>query len=469
MKRFIYLVIITLFLCNCSLGFAQEYTLISNIYIIGNHKTKKETITRELSLSIGQIIANEEFEKEKKFSESNLVRTSLFNIVSIKHVDVRDNTLSNYIERDIIIEVVERWYYWPIIGINLEDRNFSNWIKNPSTDKVTFEIGGTIFNIAGRNQKLTAVNSFGYNKGLKFEYDNIILDKNGKNFMDISLNRYYSRSINLNTQNNEVFFLKSDSSYLTDSYCASISYYYRQKLRMLHQITFQFEYKEIDQSVLEKNPNFWGGEELRRRSLSLSYSLTLDYRDNKQYANKGYYCQFSILGYTNHDASVKYASLKSEIQIHRMYNTNWGSSFNLKMGLSFKNNKGYIFDRAIGYDNILLRGYEYFVADGQHYTTFSHSLKYSILPNHLFKLGFLPFAPRFNSGFLSIYGRYFTDFGYAYHSYQPSNNSLSNRLLVSTGIGLDLVTYYDITLALDFSLNHMGKTGLFFSFKSPLR
>lgn len=469
MKRIFYLLYITLFLSICSHGYSQEYTYISNIYIVGNYKTQKETILREVSFKISDIIENEEFEKQKIFSESNLIRTSLFNIVSIKHIDMNINYLSNYIERDIIIEVVERWYYWPILGINLEDRNFSNWLKNPSTDKVTFELGGKIFNITGRNQSLTAIHSFGYNKGFKFEYDNIVLDNQGKNFMGISLNRNYSKSLNLYSTNNEVYFHKSDSSFLTNNYSASICYYYRQKIRLLHKFTFLFDFTEIDSSILELNPHYWGGDDTKRRSLSLTYDLIMDYRDNKQYANNGYYIYLSLSGNVSDDVSFKYISLKSETQFHKMYNLRLGSSFSHKLGVSFKNEKAYIFDRAIGYDNILLRGYEFYVADGQHYTTFSHSLKYSLIPRHLFKLGFLPFAPRFNTGFVSIYCKFFTDFGYSYNSYQSKNNSLSNRLLASAGFGLDLVTYYDITMSLDFSLNHMGKTGLFFSFKSPLR
>ncbi len=139
-------------------------------------------------------------------------------------------------------------------------------------------------------------------------------------------------------------------------------------------------------------------------------------------------------------------------------------------GLSLqKNVEGYIFDRAFGYDDVTLRGYEFYVADGQHYAAFSPTIRYNILPTSVYYLKFLRFLPKFNRIHMTIYGKSFFDAGYVFHKYPNSSNTLSNKLLLSCGLGLDIVTYYDITLSIDYSFNQLRKPGLFISLKAPLQ
>ena len=42
-----------------------------------------------------------------------------------------------------------------------------------------------------------------------------------------------------------------------------------------------------------------------------------------------------------------------------------------------------------------------------------------------------------------------------------TNNYLSNKLLTSAGIGLDMITYYDIVFRLEGTLTRQGKRGLY--------
>jgi hypothetical protein len=59
-----------------------------------------------------------------------------------------------------------------------------------------------------------------------------------------------------------------------------------------------------------------------------------------------------------------------------------------------------------------------------------------------------------------IYAKTFVDLGYAY--IQPEFGSrLNNRLLFCGGLGVDIVTIYDLKLAIEFSFNQLGQKGLF--------
>ena len=55
--------------------------------------------------------------------------------------------------------------------------------------------------------------------------------------------------------------------------------------------------------------------------------------------------------------------------------------------------------------------------------------------------------------------------GIAYNP-QPGENALSNSLLHSAGIGIDIVTFYDVILRFEYSFNQLGQNGLYLHRKS---
>jgi hypothetical protein len=112
----------------------------------------------------------------------------------------------------------------------------------------------------------------------------------------------------------------------------------------------------------------------------------------------------------------------------------------------------------LGYDDLFMPGYEYYVIDGVAggflKTTFSRELfKFNIpLPKLKHEtINYIPFR---------IYGKIFGDAGYAYNP-QPGSNFLNNRMLYSGGLGLDIVTLYDISVRLEWSFNQIGQNGLY--------
>ena len=67
-----------------------------------------------------------------------------------------------------------------------------------------------------------------------------------------------------------------------------------------------------------------------------------------------------------------------------------------------------------------------------------------------------------------IYARLFGDAGYAYNKSNTImfSNSLTNRVLGTYGLGVDVVTFYDFVLRLDYSFNQLGQNGLFLHIKN---
>jgi hypothetical protein len=110
----------------------------------------------------------------------------------------------------------------------------------------------------------------------------------------------------------------------------------------------------------------------------------------------------------------------------------------------------------LGYADLYLRGLDRYVVDGT---------AGGVLRNTLFRELFnwnLPFRHKSSSGHipLRVYATAFTDYGYAYNQ-DFKANSLVNRMLYTAGVGIDLVTFYDLSFKLDYSFNQLGQNGLF--------
>lgn len=79
---------------------------------------------------------------------------------------------------------------------------------------------------------------------------------------------------------------------------------------------------------------------------------------------------------------------------------------------------------------------------------------------------------QFNRIPFEIYTNLFFDAGYVYaesEKFKQYNNTRVNKLMYSTGIGIDFVTYYDKILRFDYSFNAMGESGLFIHWKAAIR
>ena len=442
---------------------------ISNIVIIGNSKIKDFVILRELPFKKGDIIEKGLLDQLVSQGRDNLLNLSLFNFVYISEKSDFTTPENEIRAVEIIISVDERWYYWPILSFSLEERNFSNWIKNPGWDKITIQTGLRVYGTGGKNQTISAMVMTGFNNGFKLEYSNISLDRRGHHFGGISIQHKYSKTLNTISVMDKPVFIRSDKGFLENLYNISVYYIYRPRPRLKNRIIFEFESTKIDSAVLKNNSKYWGGERLDRESFMATYGLTFDERDFIQYPIDGYYIDFQIKGYISSGLEVQYAQLKGDVRYFTSLGKKLSASARVQCAFSSKNCEAYIFDKALGYGDLFLRGYENYITDGQHYLLLSPTLRFNILPTTVYNLKFLSFLPKFSKIHMTIYGKTFADAGYVYHKSPLYANTMSNKWLVSCGFGLDMVTYYDLTLSLDYSINQMRQKGLFFSIKRSLQ
>jgi outer membrane protein assembly factor BamA len=129
--------------------------------------------------------------------------------------------------------------------------------------------------------------------------------------------------------------------------------------------------------------------------------------------------------------------------------------FYTKCKIPFK--QPYLNQRMLGYGDIYLRGLEYYVVDGVAGGLAKSTLSTKILKTNLpipFKIRDIKRIP------LSVFLKTYADLGYI-HRAENYDSKLNNTMLYSGGLGLDLLSLYDMQLGIEYSINQLGEAGLF--------
>ena len=65
-----------------------------------------------------------------------------------------------------------------------------------------------------------------------------------------------------------------------------------------------------------------------------------------------------------------------------------------------------------------------------------------------------------------MYWNIYSDFGYVHQKF--SSQTLNNKLVWGLGTGIDWVSYYDMVIPTEVSINKEGKSGFYLNFVAPI-
>ena len=440
---------------------------ISEIRISGNKTTKDFTILREIPFRAGIIMPEDKLIHQMQVATEHLNNTSLFNYVEIDYM-LDTLELENCLSCIVTVNVEERWYYWPQVSIKLEDRNLSNWIHERNFDRITIGWGLRVYNVFGMRHKITVSNYFGFEKGFRFAYSNIALDKERTQMLGFSATALFNKTLNTHSENDKAIYLKDRDNYLDKTFGGTLDYSYRPGIRTVHTFEVGYERSILGDSVLLLNKDYWGTTETENNTFIFSYNFSYEHRDYIAYPTKGYFIGSTLKGATADRMRFFYGELNTKLQYYDEVFPRWFWSSRLNAGTTFKNKHAYIYDRHVGYDDKFITGYDYYVIDGQHYSILNNDVRFLVMPKKIFNLSRSHKAPKFSKIHFSLYAKLSYDIGYIHNCYAASSNTLANTFLWGSGIGLDLVTYYDITINCSYAINKMGEGGFYFGLKAPI-
>jgi hypothetical protein len=452
-----------LFLSIVYNGFANSDSLIviRNINISGNTITNNAIILRELLFKTGDSIAIADLDKKIKNSSENLMNISVFNFVTITP-EINGNSVI------ININVTERWYIWPIPQFDIADRNFNTWWRTKDFSRVNYGVDLTVYNFRGRNETLEFLLSLGYDEKYGIAYKIPYINKKRTLGIQFLGNYFRNHEVAVNTRNNKIEFFKDSKNYPKTSYAVAGGITYRRNIHNSHLLQFGYENYSFADTLLKLNSAYSTQKALNAHYLNFYYQFKNDFRDYKPYPLQGHYFDIEI-------SKSGLSLLKNEItdffSIKSTYRKFWKTNQRIYEAIGFtaciSPKYPYYVQNGLGFGRDYVRGYEYYVISGQGFGLLKTNLKYNLLSQKITKINFIK-TEKFNTIPYAFYVNLFADAAYVYNNEEDIYNSMTNSLLIGSGIGLDFVTYYDKVLRLEYSFNKKGESGIFISFMTSI-
>ncbi len=440
----------------------DSIVLIDEISIVGNKVTKSKIIFRELEFAAGDNIPLETLDSLITKSQQNLMNRGLFNFVTITKT-------INYPLCDLKVSVVERWYIWPVPIVQFADRNINSWIDKKDLSRVNYGIDLRIDNFRGQMEKLDVVIQGGYDIRLFFNWEIPYISKNQIFGMGFSGGVQLNHEIAYSTVGNKEQFYSSSNGFAQQIKFINTTFSFRPKYNYSYGFNIGYNQYTFQDTVLELNPQFASGG-TTYDYFSVHYGLKLDYRDYKPFPLDGYYFDFSMtkLGLGIFNNSINYFSVQSAFDQYVNIYKRWYFAYNLSAKFTNQNERPpYFIKTGLGYYPISIRGYELYVVDGQMIGLYKSNFLFEVLPRKKFNINWIK-STKFNKIFFEIYAHVFFDAAYVSNTTTYKLNPLSNQLLWSTGIGVDIISYYDLVFRIEYSVNKQNDRGVYISFVAPI-
>ncbi len=443
-----------------SQGRSVDNVKINSITLVGNKITRDNIIFRELEFSVGSDYSSAVLDSLMIKSRQNLMNRSLFNFVTI--TDTSSGDL-----RDIEVAVIERWYIWPIPIFQFADRNLNAWIEKGDLNRLNYGLDLRVENFRGRMERLNIIVQTGYDMRFVAKWSVPYLDRKQVLGMGLQGGVQYNHEIAYQTIDNKPVYYNSPGDFAQQKYFGGIGVTLRPGYNYLHDFGLMFYHYQFQDSLLILNPEFACGTSCS--FFQFSYTVKLDYRDYKPYPLSGFYFDFQIqkqgLGLFGNQADLLWFT--SAFDQYIPLKKRWYFAYNFSAKLSGNKTRPYFLSSGLGSNGMDVRGYELYVVEGQNFSVFKSNLKFEVVPQKTYQIPWIK-SPKFSDIFFALYANVFFDIGYASDYDYDLRNPLANQIIWGTGVGLDLVSYYDTVIRFEFTVNKQKDTGFFINFVSPI-
>ena len=437
--------------------------IIRRIIVAGNKVTQERIILRELSLKPGDSLDRSEVSSAIAQQQKRIYNLLLFNRVTIEPLEIDPGVI------DLLIEVHERWYTYPIPIFELSDRNFNEWWENYDRDlsRVNYGLRLYQYNFRGRNETIKLTARGGFSKRMDFYYKIPNLTRDQKH--GLVLEYIYNEPANLayRTEDHILTFLR-DRKPLRVGNALAATYTYRNSFYRTHSLKAGISSISISDTIFSLNPDYLYSGFSRQRFTSMSYRFIAEHRDVIAYPLRGYQVTagVSAVGLSPTE-KTRYLNLFGSFAWHKEVGPDLFFSLFSSVYANSRSNQPYAMISGIGYDRQYIRGFETFVVEGPVYTLNKVTIKKRIFSGN-FSADGLGFS-QFSSLPLAIYFKAYSDFGYVsnYPFYKTSglNEKFSDKPLASAGFGIDFVTYFDSVVRLEYSFTSQSTSGFFLNIR----
>lgn len=428
--------------------------LISSLLVIGNKKTKSNIVLREVPFRAGHQFQLGELIDLFQLGEQQLMNTTLFHSARIFVSRFEGNCL------EVTVEVVERWYLFPFPFFSLVDRNFNQWLveQNASLERVNYGFNVLYNNATGHNDRMRLWLVNGYTSELSLAYERPYFDRKMQWGYRIAARTGKGREINYDTQNDKQVFSRHDNFVRWFSN-AGAELIYRPKLYSRHTFGIYYYQEKVSDTITKLNPDYFGEARNTIRFPDIFYQFSYVKMDYQPYPTRGFATRLKV-------SKLGFSPTFNLWQLHWKTMSAW--PIGLKsiltaesyVGLKLPFHQPYINRRFLGYKDLSMRGFEYNVIDGVAGGYLLVQLAREIVRLNVPVPSFIRKRATVTNIPFRIFAKVYSTTG-AVYSPSTTNNYMQNRFLQASGIGIDILSLYDVTFRIEYSFNNFGQNGLF--------
>ena len=438
-------------------------TIIASIHVTGNKVTRDFIVAREMSIRTGDTVLREDLPKLIDEAEHNLINSALFNYVKIEAVSL------DSINTELRIEVTERWYIWPVPVFEYADPNFNTWWQTKDFSRTNYGLNLKWKNFRGRKEELSGRFQWGYLKDFRLNYYIPYITKARKLGGGIQVEYTQNNEFTIGTNQNKRIFYTGNNENSRDQFNAIFYTTWRSKFVNSHVLAAGFSSNNIADTVTRITNDYFVNNQTYSQYISWWYTFRHIHLDNIDYPLTGQYLQADISwnGFPLMvDNQLMVIAFKAAYKNYMKLSDHMFFAFSVKAKFTPTTDLPYYFQEGLGYKDYV-RGYEYYVIDGQSYGLVKSNFKWKIFGSKVYdvkKMKNTAYSKLHFSGYLNLN----FDAGYVVDIRYNDLNPLSNSMLYGTGIGLDLVALYDKVIRFEYSFNKQLEHGFFIHFVKPV-
>lgn len=259
------------------------------------------------------------------------------------------------------------------------------------------------------------------------------------------------------TFNNKQRFAYDPHNLLFQNLFINSTLSYRPAYHTTHYLNLAVQNYTVGDTIADLNPNYFSNSSTQFSYIKTQYRIDYNGVDNWNYPRKGLKLIATIdylKGLSNNDYKVP---LNFEVGYFYQWHQKYLAAVIFRGLVNFNNSQNYFLKSTMGYKSEVIRGYEYYVIDADKYIIGRLDLKYEALNKKIKNIS-IPILPEIP---IWLYPKIFFDFGYAYNNKVSNFNKLSNTFLSSIGLGIDIITAYDLKLRIEFAYNHLQEKGVY--------
>lgn len=433
----------------CFLAKSQTKVLIEKVIITGNKKTKEKIILRELAIHAGDSLLKAQVDSLLEIDKQKLSNRNLFNDIKLSLQYKTDNSA------DFLVDLTERWYLFPGLDLSVADRNFNEWWYTYGGDikRLKYGVYASAENVTGNADNLNVNLIFGFLRQYGIQYRRPYIDKAQKTGIAVggsynTFNNIQYRTVADRYEQYRRFEPVRRSSWAFAQLTRRTGFYLNQS------ITLRYNNNQVMDSVAIENPDYFLDGQTKQRFFSLIYTLRLDRRDNINYPTKGFQAslQLNQMGLFRSD-NLKMGFALASFSYYKPFGKRFIWASTLRGRISYPKAQPYFQRQTTGFGirNELVRGYEQYPIDGQHFAIMKNNVSCRLL-SKTFINNKLP--KQIRTVPLTLYFRASGDLGYvANNNVALTQSQLSNKLLAGGGFGIDIVTFYNTVFSFNIYTN----------------